>query len=128
LSKQKEVEALIKSIKEGLPENVELKFEVIDNYLTIKPKGWLADEFAQVQNKIKELGGEYISAGKFSHFRILLVPKEESLREYYDQQKKLRQPLTANLTIVLQLNIDKPEQLEKVLSLLKKNLVTTKTE
>jgi hypothetical protein len=48
-----------------------LSFEQKDNYWIIKPKVYLGgDMFAQIAETIKNLGGEYISAGRESHFRV----------------------------------------------------------
>jgi hypothetical protein len=50
-----------------------LAFEEADGFLIIKPKGFLgAEVFAKVAEVIKSYNGEYISAGKGSHFRVPL--------------------------------------------------------
>jgi hypothetical protein len=48
-----------------------LTFEEKDDYIIIKPKQFLgSDNFSKIASKVRENGGEYISAGKGSHFRI----------------------------------------------------------
>ncbi|NIV44534.1 hypothetical protein GWN49_06630 [Candidatus Bathyarchaeota archaeon] len=49
-------------------------FEEKKEYVSIKPRQYLgSDNFAKIASIIRDEGGEYISAGKESHFR---VPKE----------------------------------------------------
>jgi phosphoenolpyruvate carboxylase len=51
-----------------------LLFEEEEEYIVIKPRQYLGSEnFAKIAAIIREQGGEYISAGKDSHFR---VPRE----------------------------------------------------
>jgi len=49
-----------------------LLFEVGENYIVIKPKQYLGPEnFARIASIVREqFGGEYVSQGKESHFRI----------------------------------------------------------
>jgi len=49
-----------------------LYFEETDNYILIKPRQYLGSEnFAKIASIVRDqLGGEYISAGKESHFRV----------------------------------------------------------
>ena len=48
-----------------------LTFEESGEYIVVKPRQYLgADNFAKIASIIREAGGEYISAGKESHFRI----------------------------------------------------------
>lgn len=48
-----------------------LFFEEIENYIIVKPRRFLgSDNFAQIASIVRDLGGEYISAGKNSHFKI----------------------------------------------------------
>lgn len=48
-----------------------LIFEVSGKYIIIKPRQYLGSEnFAKIASIIRGTGGEYISAGKESHFRI----------------------------------------------------------
>jgi len=51
-----------------------LAFEEMGKYIIIKPRQYLGSEnFAKVASIVRGTGGEYISAGKESHFR---VPRE----------------------------------------------------
>jgi len=51
-----------------------LVFEEMGKFIVIKPRQYLGSEnFAKVASIIRGVGGEYISAGKESHFR---VPRE----------------------------------------------------
>jgi len=51
-----------------------LTFEESGNYIVIRPRGFLgSDNFAKIASIVRGAGGEYISAGKQSHFK---VPKE----------------------------------------------------
>lgn len=53
-----------------------LLFEEKEEYIVINPRQYLgSDNFAKIAAIVREAGGEYISAGKESHFR---VPKGES--------------------------------------------------
>ncbi|MDR0461422.1 MAG: hypothetical protein LBH62_08375 [Nitrososphaerota archaeon] len=57
----------------SFPEELEAKlsFEDKEDYITIKPKQFLgSDNFAKIAATSRGMGGEYISAGKDSHFRI----------------------------------------------------------
>ncbi len=48
-----------------------LLFEEMGSYIIVKPKRFLgSDNFAKIATVVRELGGEYISAGKNSHFKI----------------------------------------------------------
>ncbi len=49
-----------------------LFFEETDEHVLVKPRGFLgSDNFRRIANIIRDqLGGEYVSAGKDSHFRI----------------------------------------------------------
>jgi hypothetical protein len=64
-------------IRMSFPEELEarLGFEDKGEYITIKPKQFLgSDNFAKIASAVRGMGGEYISAGKDSHFR---VPKKK---------------------------------------------------
>jgi hypothetical protein len=66
----------VDDVKVMFPKNLEnlLYFEAKDEFVIIKPRQYLGSEnFAKIASIIREAGGEYISAGKDSHFRI---PKE----------------------------------------------------
>ena len=65
-------------IRMSFPEELEtrLSFEEKGDYILIKPKQFLGSEnFAKIANASRGMGGEYISAGKDSHFR---VPKKKA--------------------------------------------------
>jgi hypothetical protein len=48
-----------------------LEFEDTEKHIIIKPRGYLGSgNFAKIASIVREAGGEYISAGKESHFRI----------------------------------------------------------
>lgn len=64
-------------IRMSFPEDLEarLGFEERGEYIMIKPKQFLGSEnFAKIASAVRGMGGEYISAGKDSHFR---VPKKK---------------------------------------------------
>ena len=51
-----------------------LLFEESGTFIIVKPRRFLgSDNFAQIASIVRNLGGEYISAGRNSHFK---VPKE----------------------------------------------------
>jgi len=65
-------------VKMSFPEDLEARiaFEEKGEYIIIKPKSFLgSDNFAKIALTIRGMGGEYISAGKDSHFR---VPKKKA--------------------------------------------------
>ncbi len=48
-----------------------LTFEETGDHIMIKPRRFLgSDNFARIASVIRSLGGEYISAGKDSHFKV----------------------------------------------------------
>ena len=48
-----------------------LLFEESANFVIVKPRRFLgSDNFAQIASIVRELGGEYVSAGRNSHFKI----------------------------------------------------------
>lgn len=52
-----------------------LTFEYTPEWTLIRPRRYLGKEnFAKIAGIVKEAGGEYISAGKESHFRISRKP------------------------------------------------------
>ena len=68
----------IEDIKVLFPESLEgmLTFEEVKDFIVIKPRQFLGSEnFAKIAAIVRDAGGEYISAGKESHFRI---PRELS--------------------------------------------------
>jgi uncharacterized coiled-coil protein SlyX len=68
----------IEDIKTMFPEELEnlLSFEERDEYIIVKPRQFLGTEnFAKIASIVRGIGGEYVRAGKESHFR---VPKTRS--------------------------------------------------
>ncbi len=66
----------VADIRSAFPEELEnmLFFEDAGTHIIIKPRAYLGSEnFAKIASLVRGEGGEYISAGKESHFR---VPKE----------------------------------------------------
>jgi len=64
-------------VRLAFPEDLEalLSFQEKTDYIMVKPKQFLGSEnFAKIASTVRGLGGEYISAGKNSHFR---VPKRD---------------------------------------------------
>ena len=60
-------------VKEMFPDELKnlLSFEDEGDYVKIKPRQFLgSDNFAKIASIIRGVGGEYISAGKKSHFRV----------------------------------------------------------
>ncbi|MGC9346410.1 MAG: hypothetical protein ACP5ER_06460 [Candidatus Bathyarchaeales archaeon] len=73
-----EKETSIEDVKMMFPEDLEnmLSFEDKEDYIMIKPRQFLGSEnFAKIASIIRGIGGEYVSAGKESHFR---VPKKRT--------------------------------------------------
>ena len=67
----------IEDVRMLFPEELEdmLIFERVGEYIVIKPRQYLGPEnFAKIASIVRGEGGEYISAGKESHFRL---PKEK---------------------------------------------------
>ena len=65
-------------IKMMFPEDLEnlLDFEEKEEYVIIKPRQFLGSEnFAKIASIVRGVGGDYVSAGKASHFR---VPKRKT--------------------------------------------------
>jgi hypothetical protein len=65
-------------IRMSFPEDLEnlLNFEEKPDYIMVKPRQFLGSEnFAKIASAVRGMGGEYISAGKDSHFR---VPKKKT--------------------------------------------------
>jgi hypothetical protein len=67
----------VEDVRLAFPEDLEalLSFQEKTDYIMVKPKQFLGSEnFAKIASTVRGLGGEYISAGKNSHFR---VPKRD---------------------------------------------------
>ncbi len=63
----------MEDIRMSFPEDLDslLHFEEKTDYIMIKPKQFLGSEnFAKIASAVRGMGGEYISAGKDSHFRV----------------------------------------------------------
>lgn len=63
----------LEDIKMMFPDEVEnlLSFEEKDDYIMIKPRQFLgSDNFSKIASVVRSAGGDYVSAGKASHFRI----------------------------------------------------------
>jgi len=68
----------LEDLKMMFPEDLEnlLNFEEKEDYIVIKPRQYLGSEnFAKIASVVRGIGGEYVSAGKSSHFR---VPKKRA--------------------------------------------------
>ena len=64
-------------VRLAFPEDLEalLSFQEKTDYIMVKPKQFLGSEnFAKIASTVRGLGGEYISAGKDSHFRVPKKP------------------------------------------------------
>lgn len=63
----------VEDIKMMFPDDLEdlLSFEEKDDYVVIKPRQFLGSEnFAKIASAVRGMGGDYVSAGKASHFRV----------------------------------------------------------
>jgi hypothetical protein len=63
----------IEDVRIAFPEDLErlLSFEEKLDYIMVKPRQFLGSEnFAKIASAVRGMGGEYISAGKESHFRV----------------------------------------------------------
>jgi hypothetical protein len=63
----------LEDLKMEFPDDLEglLSFEEKDDYIIIKPRQFLGSEnFSKIASTIRGMGGEYVSAGKASHFRV----------------------------------------------------------
>jgi hypothetical protein len=69
---------VIEDVKMMFPEDLEnlLSFEEKDDYIMIQPRQFLgSDNFSKIASVVRGAGGDYVSAGKASHFR---VPKKRT--------------------------------------------------
>lgn len=65
----------IQKIKEAFPAELAglLSFTTKEDYCLIQPQKFLGTEnFARIGTIVRDIGGEYVSAGKHSHFRVPL--------------------------------------------------------
>jgi len=63
----------VADVRTMFPKELEdmLTFEETGKYIIIKPRQYLGSEnFAKIASLVRSAGGEYISAGKESHFRV----------------------------------------------------------
>lgn len=63
----------LEQVRNSFPEDLEemLTFEESEGFIIVKTRGYLGSEsFAHIASVVRELGGEWISAGKSSHFRV----------------------------------------------------------
>jgi hypothetical protein len=63
----------VDSVKAAFPEDLgsQLTFEDKGDKIVLKPQHFLGSEtFAKVASVVRGLGGEYVSAGKSSHFKV----------------------------------------------------------
>jgi len=63
----------VKDVRTLFPKELEdmLNFDETPQYIIIKPRQYLGSEnFAKIASIVRSTGGEYISAGKESHFRV----------------------------------------------------------
>ena len=68
----------IVDIRSAFPKELEnmLFFEDAGTHIIIKPRAYLgSDNFAKIAAVVRGEGGEYISAGKESHFRVPKAPR-----------------------------------------------------
>jgi hypothetical protein len=73
-----ERQSSVEDIRMSFPQELEslLSIEERNEYIIIKPRQFLGSEnFAKIASAVRGMGGEYISAGKESHFR---VPKRKA--------------------------------------------------
>jgi len=73
VARETSAENTIDETRTAFPEDLErmLNFEDKGEYIMIKPKQFLGSEnFAKIASAVRGLGGEYISAGRDSHFRV----------------------------------------------------------
>ena len=63
----------IDDVRVAFTEDLEtlLSFQEKGDYIIVKPRQFLGSEnFAKIASAVRGMGGEYISAGKDSHFRV----------------------------------------------------------
>jgi hypothetical protein len=72
-----EKKTAVDDVRLAFPEDLEalLSFQEKSDYIMVKPRQFLGSEnFAKIASAVRGLGGEYISAGKDSHFRVPKKP------------------------------------------------------
>ena len=63
----------VNTVKQAFPSELAgmLLFEGSGKFIIVKPRRFLgSDNFAKIASIIRDLGGEYVSAGRNSHFKI----------------------------------------------------------
>jgi hypothetical protein len=68
-----EKQRTVEEVRMSFPPDLEslLNIDERNEYIIIKPKQFLGSEnFAKIASAVRGMGGEYISAGKDSHFRV----------------------------------------------------------
>ena len=73
-NKSIEADKKLEPLRKAFPDDLSnlLIFEEQENFVIIKPKEFLGSaNFAKVGAIVRELKGEYVSAGKQSHFKIM---------------------------------------------------------
>lgn len=71
----------IEQIKMMFPEDLENLLQFIDkeDHIKIKPRQFLgSDNFAKIASVVRAIGGEYVSAGKDSYFRVTKTQKKQT--------------------------------------------------
>jgi hypothetical protein len=64
---------IVEGVRALFPEDLErmLTFEETEDCIVIRPRRYLGSEiFAKVASIVRDEGGEYVSAGRESHFRV----------------------------------------------------------
>jgi len=82
--KEKREKMRVEEVVNLFPEDYRklLDFKVEGEYVVASPKRYLSSEnFAEIARIVRQLGGEYISAGKSSHFKIPRKKKELPAKE-----------------------------------------------
>ena len=72
-SQPRRMQVTMEKVVSSIPAKIreKLVFEEDDEEIRVKPQEFLGrDDFRTVASKIQDLGGEYISAGRSSYFRV----------------------------------------------------------
>jgi hypothetical protein len=67
----------VEDIRMMFPDDLDnlLSFEEEEDYVIIKPRQFLGSEnFSKIASTVRGMGGDYVSAGKASHFRVPKKP------------------------------------------------------
>ena len=63
----------IDTVRQKVPRGLKTKltYEQTDDYVIVRPRRYLGrEDFSKVAQIVREMGGEYVSAGKDSHFKV----------------------------------------------------------